>query len=288
MSNISFSAKYHVFQAHLFETLLKRKTRFSLLFVLAFSLTPILRVFRAMNSIGGNLQAFECFVLMSNSVQFFSCEVLAIMALYANSPSVSDYTMYEIVRTGQKVWLRATILTTLFVSFFMPFILLLFSAALSSVGGANWQNTWSSTMRTIAIHSYTGTPVEGLYFPYEQLFTRWSPYSSALISLLFNSGYLFIISLLILSGNLIIPLKGSGIFISLCAHLFGYIIYANGPLLMPQQFSLLSCSFAALYTVPIYQLNEWNTLIIALCVFSSLTELLHLFIHKNLLFTRLR
>ncbi len=260
------------------------QTKFWMAWAVGISLTllPTYRFVSYIAATGGKMQLLECYTIVSSTVSYFSGIVIGILFVASDAPFISKRTVTEMIRCGKKPWYAAKIQAMAVVIFFYLLSVLTASVVIPLCCGIEIavDNAWSASMTILVNNPSTFVAKFRLYFPYDECIQATLPYSLGALAFVLNDLYLFTLSLVTFAFNMIRN-RPYGVAAAILWHLIGYIIYANGPMYFPQQFSLLSSSMAVLQYTSVYRLNVWNTLIIYCVVIAALLALIRLLSISN-------
>lgn len=203
-------------------------------------------------AVGNAVQIFEAYIYISSSTASFRALALGSFLLLSDAPFITPLSQHEMLRIGRKKWLWGQIVYVFAASLLYSLTLLTFASLLSCFTGRSYLlGGWSSPMELLAIQQ-PDFAVKNFHasFPYPEMLQAVSPIAAALSSLIFNSMYLFLISLLILCVNLLTK-QNYGWIVGGVVHFANYMIYANGNFGMNVKNSLLCCA------VPSYHYNTY-------------------------------
>lgn len=274
--------KRRLLRASLFELLSQTKFWMAWAVGISLMLLPIYRLISYISATGGKMQLLECYVIISSTVSYFSGIVIGMMLIVSDAPFLSERTGSEMIRCGKKAWYTAKVQTLAIVTFFYLLSALAASVIIPLCCGldVSLDQSWSSSMMMLVKNPSTFVATFRLYFPYEECMQATRPYALGALAFVLNYLYLFLLGLVVFAFNMIRN-RAYGVAAAIFWHLIGYVIYANGPMVFPQQLSLLSSSMAVLQYTSVYQLNIWNTFLIDCFVMVTLLAFIRLLSISN-------
>ena len=274
--------KRRLLRASLLELLSQTKFWMAWAVGISLILLPTYRLISYISSIGGKMQLLECYTVISSTVSYFSGIVIGMILIVSDVPFLSERTITEMIRCGKKAWYTAKVQTIASVTFFYLLSVLAASIIIPMCCGldVSLDNTWSSSMMMLVKNPSTFVTTFRLYFPYDECVQATLPYALSTLAFVLNYLYLLTLGLVAFVFNMIRN-RTYGVAAAILWHLIGYIIYANGPMVFPQQFSLLSSSMAVLQYTSVYQLNVWNTFVIYCFVIAALLVSIRLLSNSN-------
>lgn len=240
----SWRSNYHVLAAFLLGTAVCLKNSYG---YLAFA-----------NGIGSSVHIFETYIIIGSRIPFFMGILLGNLMLLSDAPFVSSVSKYEILRTGRIKWFWSQVMYIFFSCIlYLLYVLMLTSILTFLYSGSYIQNTWSNAMDMIAVKQ-TDLVIKkyAFSFAFPELISLTSPFCAAFFTVVFNWLYMVFIGLCILVVNLSCN-ANYGWVAAAVVHIFGYIAYANGGIVIPLRYSLLCCSAPAYHYISSLKMPTW-------------------------------
>lgn len=232
----------------------------------AMCFVPVLNYTAYANLIGSPIQIFEAYIYIGSTVPMFTRILLGVLLLVSDAPFLREASPYEIIRVGKKRWILAnTVYLAISCIVYMLAMLIVTMILSLAAGSITIDNKWSDAMLMLAekqpdfaILSYD------LKFAYPEFIHSTVPFIALLQTMFYNGVYIFLLALCIFAVNLRANIN-CGWLAAAVIHVFGYVIYANGPLVFSQKWSLLSCAIPAFHYLDAYEISAlFSTLV--LCV----------------------
>ena len=194
-------------------------------------------------AMGQSIACFEAYIVLSSQPQAFCFLMLGGLLLLSDAPFMTPLSAQEMIRIGRKKWLIGQI-AYIFLASTVYFSLLAMLAFLySSVTvGTYLLDGWSNALQILA--TLQPQAAGGNYlvsFPFPEMVRAVSPNTAAVASVMLQSLYLSLVSLIILCGNLVFK-TNCGWILGSSFHFINYMIVANAGFGMNMKFSLLCCT----------------------------------------------
>lgn len=196
-----------------------------------------------MNEMGFSSQIFEPYIVIGNRVPYFMGIFLGALLLLSDIPFFTPLTKYEVLRIGKEKWFWSQILYIFVMSIWYLIILLLFTCMITSARvELFFENKWSAGMYMLAEKQQEFVIRKFAFsFPFPELIHVLTPCQAVFVTMMFNCLYLCLIGYCILAVNLFCR-RNIGWILAAMLHIFGYISYANGGLIIAMRYSLLCCA----------------------------------------------
>lgn len=213
---------------------------------LAFCIMNASRYVSFSAALGYRIQAAEAYVIIGSSIHYYTGILLGALLLLSDAPFINVRSPYEILRAGKRIWTRGQISYIVMSVILYSLFTILFCAALSALSGnIYFENSWSEAMSLLAKRQPSFAILDfKLAFPYGEFIDAVCPYGAMFMTLFFNSCYICLLCLCMFAVN-VRSGRCSGWIAAIVVHIAGYVIVANGPIVFPQRYSLLACSFPA-------------------------------------------
>ncbi len=220
------------------------------------------------------IQAFEMFIICGSTGYSFLASYLGNALLLSNAPFTSEMTAYEVLRLGKRRWIDSRIIYVVSSCFIYSIIILIASVLFSATKcSLNFKNEWSSTISELSIRqpSYILDTFRFAFNQKEYIMTI-SPYTAVALTVVCNSMYSVLLSMIIMSVNLLTE-QSFGWIIASAIHICGYIIYANVGNMFPLKMSLFCHGMPAYYFQKNAGFSILGTISFVLLVFIILREI---------------
>lgn len=198
------------------------------------------------NGIDSSAQILESYIVIGNRAPFLLGVLLGGLLLLSDAPFVTPLSPYEVLRTGRKCWFWTRVIYIVFASVLYVLLMLAFTCLVTAVySKIFWRNAWSEGMYMLAVRQPEFVIRKYVFaFPFPELLQKTSPCRAAFDTLIFNSLYLSVMGCCILAVNLR-SRRNLGWVVAAVLHIFGYMAYTNGGLLIPLRYSLFCCAIPA-------------------------------------------
>lgn len=200
---------------------------------------------------GSPVQIFEMYIINGSlGLSFIGC-FLGYLMLMSNAPFINEMSSYEIARSGKKRWIDARIIYVFLACVLYSFIMLIISCVFSAIySDISFGNSWSESMKELAIKQpLYAIKSFHLSFPYKEYVLTVNPYIATVLTLICNSMYAVILSLIIMTINLIGP-RNLGWLVASVIHVIGYAVFVNGGYWLPFRYSLFCHALPVWYFMP--------------------------------------
>lgn len=213
---------------------------------LAFCILNVSKYVSFSATLGYRIQAAEAYVIIGSSIHYYTGILLGALLLLSDSPFINARSPYEILRAGRRIWLHGQVHYIVMSVILYSLCTALFCIMVSAFSGnIYFENSWSEAMALLAKRQPSFAILEfKLSFPYGEFVDAVSPYGAMLMTLFFNSCYICLLCLCMFAVN-VYSSRCLGWIAAIMVHIAGYVIIANGPIMFPQRYSLLACSFPA-------------------------------------------
>lgn len=193
-------------------------------------------------AIGNNIQCFEAYLCISSQPQQFCFLILGGLLLMSDAPFLTPISQQEMIRIGRKSWIVVQILYIYLGSFLYFFVLQVIAAIYSTLTvGTYLLGGWSDAMTFLAkLQPEAVVRNFMISFPFPEMIQSISPNFAILLALILQTLYLSLVSMIILSANLIFKTNCGWIWGS-SFHFVNYLILANAGYGMNVRHSLLCC-----------------------------------------------
>lgn len=194
-------------------------------------------------AMGQSIACFEAYIVLSSQPQAFCFLMLGGLLLLSDAPFMTPLSAQEMIRIGRKKWLIGQI-TYIFLASTVYFSLLAMLAFLySSVTvGTYLLGGWSNALQILAVAQPQAAGSNYLVnFPFPEMIRTVSTNTAAFATVMLQSLYLSLVSLIILCGNLVFK-TNCGWILGSCFHFINYMIVANAGFGMNMKYSLLCCT----------------------------------------------
>lgn len=200
---------------------------------------------RFANYVSKPINPVESYLIIGSDLVYFTCVVvLGLMALTFDIPYFTQRSVLEIVRTGKTNWIVSRVLFLILqVVLYNVFILGVTSLlSVVSANGLTW-GQWSDSMhalvgpnKAVALNRFN------LAWDYTGFLSSCSIWTALLLTILLNSAYCIILSLIVMIGNILLG-NTKGWMAAAGVHIIGFSIIKNGTgTLYRVSFSLLNCA----------------------------------------------
>ena len=199
------------------------------------------------NAIGTQCQIVEPYIIMGNmSKHSFTGIFLGCMVILSDTPFINKQSTYEILRVGTRTWIRSQIAYIFIATLLYNFLIFVICVTLGiTKSNVCFDNKWSNVMTLLAVRQPTFAVSNfKVFFPYENFIYAVTPYSGALLTLLFNSAYCIVVVMLMFIIN-IWSKTNIGWIASAAVHIIGYVVSNNRNIFFNLSVSLLECAFPA-------------------------------------------
>jgi hypothetical protein len=245
MKSIIMPSLYHI-------RLWKRNFRALAAFMLGIglSLLNITKYLSFARAIDSPVQIFEAYTLLGSVVPFYIGTLLGSLLLLSDAPFVSPLTKYEMLRIGRRKWFLSQVVYIAISCVIYSIVIFAFSIILSVTHArVALSDNWSSAMVMLAEKQPEFAAKNfKIAFGFPDFIHSVMPSIALLMTMLFNTMYMILMSLLLLAVNLITK-RNIGWIAAILVHILGYIAYANGGYVLPLKYSLLSCAAPAYHFI---------------------------------------
>lgn len=200
---------------------------------------------------GSPVQLFEMYIVNGSlGLSFIGC-FLGYLMLMSNAPFINELSSYEIVRSGKKRWIDAKITYVFLGCFIYSLFMLVVSCLFTFFMGKSFVSaTWSDSMSELAIRQpLYAIKSFHLSFPYKEYISAVNPYMATVLTVICNSMYAVILSLIIMTVNLISS-RNLGWLVASILHVWGYAVFVNGGFWLPFRYSLFCHALPVWYFMP--------------------------------------
>lgn len=194
-------------------------------------------------AMGQSIACFEAYIVLSSQPQAFCFLMLGGLLLLSDAPFITPLSTQEMIRIGRKKWLIGQIVYIFFASTVYFFLLAVLAFIYSSATvGTYLLGDWSNALQILAILQPQAAGGNYLVsFPFPEMVRTVSPNAAAFATVMLQSLYLSLVSLIILCGNLVFK-TNCGWILGSCFHFINYMIVANAGFGMNMKYSLLCCT----------------------------------------------
>lgn len=191
-------------------------------------------------AMGQSIACFEAYVVLSSQPQAFCFLMLGGLLLLSDAPFLTPLSAQEMIRVGRKKWLTGQIAYIFFASIVYFSVLAVIAFLYSTVTvGTYLLGSWSNALQILATLQPQAVSDNYLVsFPFPEMVQIVSPGTVAFATIMLQSLYLSMVSLIILCGNLVLR-TNCGWILGSCFHFVNYMIVANAGFGMNIKYSLL-------------------------------------------------
>jgi len=260
------SMLWQVLRHHFAEECRKPKLLASFLLGIAMCVYPTaINYLNFARAVGGQVQVLEAYIVVMSTPYQFAAICLGVFLMAADAPFLNDRTAFEVLRIGKRKWMTERLIFGNMACLLYFVVVFLSCMALCVLkGNVYFTNKWSSAMLMLTEKQpeFAATAFR-LYFPYPQLTRNLLPIMAAAASFIFGLAYGSLIFMAVMSVSSV-SVRRWGVTLALGFHVVGYIINANGPIVISQRFSLLSSSLLAYYCCDLYDMDCYTTVVVML------------------------
>lgn len=194
-------------------------------------------------AMGQSIPCFEAYIVLSSEPQAFCFLTLGGLLLLSDAPFLTPISAQEMIRIGRKKWLIGQIIYIFLASTVYFSLLAVLAFIFSNVTvGTYLLGGWSNALQILADLQPQAATVNYLVrFPFPQMVRVISPNTAAFATIILQSLYLSLVSLIILCGNLVFK-TNCGWILGSFFHFVNYMIVANAGFGMNMKHSLLCCT----------------------------------------------
>lgn len=236
---------------------------------------PTIRYVDLVSALGEKGNVVEPFIIFASSPQLFTFSLLGLLLLLSNAPFLNEQTPYLIIRASKMTWIKAQILYIM-LSAVLYYLILFVATALVALRSGRFDNQWSKPFLLLSRQApqYLVSKYQ-LSFSFPEFASRYSPIGAAFSALAYNSLYAMILAMCLLTFNL--WGKGQwGWVMCVIAHISGYLVMMNGPMVFSPKLSLMMYAMPALHHLgfPYQHGSESAIILIGINALLSLTCIL--------------
>ena len=211
---------------------------------------------------------------------YFCCDTyiiaasfLGIIIMVSDIPFSSENETYTLLRTSRRKWVAGKILYLFSICslyYFCIFLVgMIFIAENAYVG-----NFWSESVYYLTKQGEWGDT--SLYFPYSHILLL-SPFKATIVGFLLNTGYGFLMSLLLFLFNLKLS-RSLGYFVTMMIHITGYILTVLFLSTKAVKYSLFGNSLLMYHEIGSFYGDYYNKLYESILLYSISAVIVILFI----------
>ena len=207
---------------------------------------PTIRYVDLVSALGEKGNAVEPFIIFASNPQIFTFSLLGLLLLLSNAPFFNEQTPYVILRASKMTWIKAQILY-ITLSAVIYYLILFTVTSLVALRSCHFDSQWSNPFLLLSRQApqYLVSKYQ-LSFSFPEFASRCSPIGAVFSALAYNSLYGMLLALCLLTFNL--WGKGQwGWVMCVIAHISGYLVMMNGPMVFSPKLSLMMYAMPALH-----------------------------------------